>query len=67
MKFQTKKKGQEKDHKPTSNVTYYSVFRRMKSQVKELHVLLAYDESHVKVIPGVPTIGFRNNKNLKSH
>lgn len=39
----------------------------MKSQVKELDVLLAYDESHVKVIPGVPTIGFRNNKNLKSH
>ena len=49
------------------NVTYYPVFRHLKSQLKELHVILACDEDHEKVFPEVPVTGFKNNKNLKSH
>ena len=43
------------------------MFRHLKSQLKELHVILACDEDPKKVFPEVPIIGFRNNKNLKSH
>ena len=35
--------------------------------MKELHVILACDEDHKKVFPEEPIIGFKNNKNLKSH
>ena len=35
--------------------------------MKELHVIVACDEAHKNVFPGVPIIGFKNNKNLKSH
>ena len=35
--------------------------------MKELHVILVCDEDHKKVFPEVPIIGFKNNKNLKSH
>ena len=41
--------------------------RYLKSQLKELHVIVACDEGHKKVFPKVPVIGFKNNKNLKSH
>ena len=60
-----KKKSQ--DSKLTFNVTYYPVFRHLKNQLKELHVILACDEAHKKVFPEVPIIGFKNSKNLKSH
>ena len=30
-------------------------------------MILACDETHKKVFPELPIIGFRNNKNLKSH
>ena len=40
---------------------YYPVFRHL------LHVIVACDEDHKKVLPEVPIIGFKNNKNLKSH
>ena len=53
--------------KITFNVTYYPVCRHQKSQLKELHVILACEEDHKKVFPKVPVIGFKNNKNLKSH
>ena len=43
------------------------MFRHPKSQLKELHVILACDEAHKKVFLEVPIIGFKNNKNLKSH
>ena len=62
-----KEKSQGNDSKLTSNVTYYPVFRNLKSQLKELNLILACDEDHKKVFPGVPIIGFKNNKNLKSH
>ena len=51
----------------TFNVTYYPVFRHLRSQLNELNVILACDEDHKKVFPEVPIIGFKNNKNLKSH
>ena len=47
--------------------TFYPAFRHLKSQLKELHVILACDEAHKKVFPEVPITGFKNNKNLKSH
>ena len=43
------------------------MFRHLKSQLKELHVILACDEDHKKVFLKVLIIGFKNNKNLKSH
>ena len=51
----------------TFNITYWPVFRHLKNQLKELHVILACDEAHKNVFPEVPIIGFKNNKNLKSH
>ena len=62
-----KEKSQGNDSKLTFNVTYYPVFRHLRNQLKELHVILACDEAHKKVFPEVPIIGFKNNKNLKSH
>ena len=62
-----KEKSQGNVSKLTFNVTYYPVFRHLKSPLKELHVILACDEDHKKVFPEVPIIGFKNNKNLKSH
>ena len=58
---------QRNDSKPTFNVTYYPVFRHLKSQLKELNVILACDEDHKNVFPGVTIIGFKNNNNLKSN
>ena len=43
------------------------MLRYLKNQLKELHVILACDEAQKKVFPEVPIIGFKNNKNLKSH
>ena len=62
-----KKKGQGNDSKLIFNVTYYPVFRHLKSQLKELHVILAGDEDQKKALLEVPITGFKNNKNLKSH
>ena len=61
-----KEKSQRNDRKLKFNVTYYPVFRHLKSQLKELHVMLVCDEAHKNVFPEVPIIGFRNNKNFKS-
>ena len=41
---------------------YYPMFRHLKSQLKELHVVLACGEDKQKVFPGVPIIGLKNNK-----
>ena len=49
------------------NVIYYPVFRYLKSQLKELHVILVCDEDHKKVLSELPITGFKNNKNIKSH
>ena len=62
-----KEKSQGNDSKLTFNVTYYPVFRHLKSQLKELHVILACDKDHKKTFPEVPINGVNNNKNLKSH
>ena len=62
-----KEKSQGNDSKLIFNVAHYPVFRHLKIQLKELHVILACDEDHKKAFPEVPIIGFMNNKNLKSH
>ena len=64
-----KEKSQGSDSKLTFDVVYIlsCVYRHLKNQLKELHVILACDEAHKKVFPEVPIIGFKNNKNLKSH
>ena len=62
-----KEKNQGNDSKLTFNITQYPVFRHLKNQLKELHVILACDEDHKRVFPEVPIIGFKNNKILKSH
>ena len=61
-----KETSQGNDNKLTYNVTYYPLLRHLKSQLKELRVILACDEDHKKAFPEVPIIGFKNNKNLKS-
>ena len=53
-----KEKSQGNVSKLTFNVTYYPVFRHLKSQLKELHVILACDEDHKKVFPEVPNFFF---------
>ena len=45
---------QGNDGKLTFNVTYYPVFRDLKNQLKELHVILACDEVHKEVFPEAP-------------
>ena len=62
-----KEKIQLTDSKLTFNVMYYPVFTNLKSQLKELHVILASDEDHKKVFLDIPIISFKNKKNLKSH
>ena len=62
-----KEKSQGNDSKLRLNVIYYPVFRHLKSQLKELHIILACDEDHKKVFPEVLIISFKNNKNLRSH
>ena len=42
---------------------YYRVFRHLKSQLKELHTILACDEDHKKECSETQTINFKNNKN----
>ena len=55
-----KEKSQENDSKLIFNVRYYPVFRHLKSQLKELLVILECDEDHKKVFPEVPIIGFKD-------
>ena len=45
-----KEKSQGNDSKLTFNVTYDPVFRHLKNQLKELHVILTCDEAHKKVV-----------------
>ena len=66
-KLLDKEKSQGNDSKLTFNVTYYPLFRHLKSQLKELYVILACEEAHKKVFSEVQITGFKNNKNLKSH
>ena len=41
--------------------------RHLESQLKELYVIFASDKYHKNVFPGVPIIGFKNSKKLKSY
>ena len=44
-----KEKCQGNDSKLTFNVTYYPMFRHLKSQLKELHVILACDKNNKSI------------------
>ena len=58
---------QEKKNKITFNITYYQVFWDVRKILEELHVIVASDDEHKKVFLDIPQIGFKNNKNLKTH
>ena len=65
-----KEKNQRNDSKLAFNVTYYLVFRHLKSQVKELHVILACNEDLFflrRTYFKVSIKNLKNSKNLKSH
>ena len=51
-----KERSQGNNNKLTFNVMHYLVFRDLKCQLKELHVILACDEDHNKVFAKVPII-----------
>ena len=57
-----KQKSQENDSKLIFNVTYYPVFRHLKSQLKDLFVIPESDEDHKTIFPEVPTIGFKDRR-----
>lgn len=58
-----KEKMQEKDSKTIFNVTYYPVYRNLKTLLD----ILACDGEHRKVFPNVSIIGFKKSKNLRWH
>ena len=62
-----KERSQRNDSKLPFNIKYYPVFKHLKSQLKELHVILACNEDHKKIFPEVTTVGFKYNKIWKSH
>ena len=64
-KFLDEEKSQGRDNEVTINVTYYPVFKHVKSQLKKLHITLACDEDHKNLFLDEPVIDFKNNKNLK--
>ena len=51
----------------TFNITYYPVFKNIRTVWEELHILLAPDEQHRKVFTNIPRIGYKNGKSLKDH
>ena len=55
-----KEKSQGNDSKLTFNVMCYQAFRHLKSQLRQLNVILACDEDHKKVFSEVPVISFKN-------
>ena len=57
----------ENQNKITSNINYHPVFRDARKILEELHVILASGDGQKKVLPDVPMIGFKINKNLKAH
>ena len=58
---------QETQNKITFNITYHPVFRDVQKIFEELHVILTFDDGLKKVLPDVPMIGFKINKNVKAH
>ena len=62
-----KEKQQLSERKLTFNITYYPVYRNVRSIMEELHILLTSNEEHKKVFPDVAVVGFRNSKSLKDY
>ena len=59
-----KEPGKNKQTNETFNATCYAVFRHLKSQLKELHVIFSCDVDHRKLFSKIPIIGFKKNKKL---
>ena len=63
--FEKEKRARKKQtNKQTFNATCYAVFRHLKSQLKELHVIFSCDVDDRKLFSKIPIIGFKNNKKL---
>ena len=54
------------DDRVTFNATYYPVFKSIRNNLEELHILLAPDEQRRKVFTDISRIGFKNGKVLKN-
>ena len=61
------KKQQLSERKLTFNITYYPVYRNVRSIMEELHILLTSNKEHKKLFPDVLVVGFRNGKSLKDY
>ena len=55
------------DDRVTFNTMYYPVFKSIRNNLEDLHILLAPDEQCRKVFRDIPSIGFKNGKILKNH
>ena len=55
---------QEKQNKITFNITYHPVLQDVRKVLEELYMILASGNRHSRLFP---MIGFKNNKNLKTH
>ena len=62
-----RKSTREEQKKKSVNLTYYPVFQNFKKILAELHLLLTPDVAQKAVFTKVPTIGFKNDRNLKDH
>ena len=62
-----KEKISRNDSRVTFNITYYSVFKNIRNALEELHILLAPDEQHKKILIDIPRIGFKYGKSLKDY
>ena len=62
-----KEKMSRNDSRVTFNITYYSVFKNIRNVLEELHILLAPDEQHKKILTDIPRIGFKYGKSLQDH
>ena len=62
-----REKQQMSEKELTFNITYYPVYRNVRSIMEELHFLLTPNKEHKKVFPNVAVVGFRNGKSLKDY
>ena len=62
-----KEKQQLDERKLTFNITYYPIFRNVRSIMEELHILLTPNKEHKKVFSDVSVVGFRSGKSLKDY
>ena len=47
------------------NITYHPAYRKLRSVLENIHLLLTPDEEHRKVFGNIPTVGFKRGRSLK--